>query len=159
LEEYQDTSDRSVTHTAAVIDAIDRTKDIVVLTTPNIAGYRTPGLGSLDDVKVGEDVVIIGYPHCVNGRLVTTVQHTKIGAKVLLASAGSKIKHAVINIQTRPGQSGSLVYSEKTKKIVGMLVGTYIPEMEGMISVSGVNPAELNQTSHVISAEYVSNMI
>ncbi|RZM20955.1 MAG: serine protease [Pedobacter sp.] len=156
---YQDAGDRTVNMTPALIESIDRTKDIAILRTPTFSDSRSHPLGSLDDLTVGSEVVIVGYPHCTDGRFIATIQHTIIGAKVLLPSAGTKVKHAVVNTQTRPGQSGSLVYCPKSKKIVGMLVGTYVPEAEGMVMISGINPAELNQTSHVISAEYASRML
>lgn len=159
INDYQDSSNRNISHAEAVIESIDKTKDIAILRTPGFTYSKALDLGSVDEVKVGGEVIIVGYPHCVDGRLIATVQNATVGAKVLLTSAGQKLKHAIANIQARPGQSGSLVYCSEAKKVVGMLVGTYIPESQTMISLLGINPAELNQTTHIISAEYMSKMI
>ena len=156
---YQDVSDNSCRPITAEIKEIDPIKDIAVLKSNTKFNGPVPSLGSLDEVSIGETVGIFGYPHCVEGRRVLTYQSTEVGAKILLESSSIKSKHAVLNIQSRPGQSGSMVFSLRQNKIVAMLVGTYAPTMNGFISVMGINPAELNQTTHVISAEYIKEML
>lgn len=69
-----------------------------------------------------------------------------------------KSKYAVINTQSRPGQSGSLVFSFKNNTISGILIGAYAPVNNG-ISLGGINPRELHQTTNCISAEYLKEMI
>ena len=117
-----------------------------------------PNLGSFNDNAVGDPVGIFGFPHCIEGRRALTFQRTEIGAKVILDVEGVKSKHAVINTQARPGQSGSIVFSPNHHSISGMLVGAWIPGPAG-ISLGGINPRELHQTTHCISAEYIAGMI
>jgi len=81
-----------------------------------------------------------------------------LGAKVLLETNGVKSKHAVINTQARPGQSGSLVFSPKDQSISGVLVGAWVPGPGG-ISLGGINPRELHQTTQCVSAEYLRDML
>ncbi|WOB61275.1 MULTISPECIES: S1 family peptidase [Pseudomonas] len=157
INAYQDVSD-DICHVAdASIYEINPIADLVLLRTGNKV-FDAPELGSLDDIKVGEIVEIYGFPHCLDGRRVLTYQSASIGAKVFLQSSSLKVKHAVINSQTRPGQSGSLVFSRRLGKVVGLLSGTYAPS-GAQVRFMGINPAELNQTSHVVSAEYIKDMI
>jgi hypothetical protein len=155
---YQDTTDNSCKLVHAKIVEADPFRDIVILkSTLNFSG-SLPEIGSFDNSSVGDDVGVFGFPHCVEGRRVLTYQKAEIGAKILLESSAIKSKHAVINIQSRPGQSGSLVYHLKKNKVIGILVGAFAPPNPGVI-VGGINPRELHQTTHCISAEYIKEMI
>jgi len=155
---YQDVSDRSCMSITATVVDVNPIADIVLIKVDaEVQGVLE--LGSLDEVNVGETLDIVGFPHCVDGRRVLTYQSATVGAKVLLESSSVKIKHAVINSQTRPGQSGSMVFSKRLNKVVGILSGTYIPQGGGSVMMMGINPAELNQTSHILSAEYIREMI
>ena len=110
-------------------------------------------------MKVGDEVEIVGYPHCVNDwhMHILTLQRTIIGAKILRESNGLKYKYAILNVQTRPGQSGSMVFCPSIQKVVGILVGGYAPDSG--IRLGGINPYELNQTSFCLSAEYINEML
>lgn len=158
LNEYQDLTDTSCKPIPATISEIDPIKDICILKADLTFTGTLPRIGSFDEVPVGEEVGIFGYPHCVQGRRSLTFQKTIIGAKVLISSNGVKTKHAVINTQARPGQSGSLVFSPTRGATVGILVGAYAPAGGG-ISLGGINPHELHQTTHCISAHYLKEMI
>lgn len=159
LNEYQDLSDKSCKCDEVEIIEVDPIRDLAILKLKNGRKFNLtiPSLGSIDDVNVGDTVQIFGYPHCPEGRRVLTYQSTAIGAKVLLSTNSIKNKHAVLNIQSRPGQSGSLIFSQQLNQIVGILLGTYAP-FSG-ISMAGINPAELNQTTQIISAEYIKEML
>jgi hypothetical protein len=68
------------------IEEIDPIRDLALL---RVRGRMThygerPRIGSFDDVKVTEQVVIVGYPHATDQRLVLTYQPATLGAKVLL---------------------------------------------------------------------------
>ena len=155
LNEYQDLSDTSCSFVEVEIVEIDPIRDLATLKLKGngVFNLPIPSLGSIDDVDVGDTVQIFGYPHCTEGRRVLTYQSTVIGAKFLLSTNSVKIKQAVLNIQSRPGQSGSLIFSQKLNKIIGILLGTYAPSSG--IYLNGINPAELNQTTQIISAEYI----
>ncbi|MBS5787939.1 MAG: trypsin-like peptidase domain-containing protein [Clostridioides difficile] len=165
INEYQDTSDNSCEYVQARIIELDPIRDIAILQTniintkriPMIGSWKIPKIEGFDITYVGDEVYLIGYPHCVEGRKVLTYQKALIGAKVLLDSQGIKSKYAVINTQTRPGQSGSIILSKSKNEIVGILVGAFISGEE--ISLGGINPRELHQTTHCISAEYIKDMI
>ena len=102
---------------------------------------------------------IVGYPHCTQGRNVLTYQETTVGAKILIESSYVKSKHLVLNIQTRPGQSGSPVFRETDSKLVAMVIGSYAPNSQGAISLGGVDPHTLHQTTHAVSTEYILKML
>lgn len=76
---------------------------------------------------------------------ILTLQETMFGAKVLRESQSLKFKYAILNVQMRSGQSGSLIFSRRLNRIVGILVGGYAPDSG--IRLGGINPYELNQTS------------
>jgi len=157
IDEYQDVTDTRCQPVNATVLEIDPIKDLAIIKADvNFSGL-VPSMVSIDEVAVGETVGIFGYPHCTEGRRVLTFQSTAVGAKILLESSSIKSKHAVLNIQSRPGQSGSMVFSPRLQKVVGLLVGTYAPQFG--ISLGGINPAELNQTTHIISAEYIREMM
>ena len=158
FDEYQDISNTRCNAVPIKIKEIDPIKDLCILQAIGITcNSILPTLGSLDNVHIGDKVNIFGFPHCVEGRRVLTYQETEIGAKILLDSNGVKSKHAVINTQSRPGQSGSMIYHQPTNSVVGVLTGAYAPHSG--ISIGGINPRELHQTSHCISAEYINKML
>lgn len=157
INQYQDTTDTKCTFIPLSVIEIDPLKDICIAKAEINFNGLLPDLGSFDELNVGEKIGIFGFPHCVEGRRVLTFQETEIGAKILLESNGIKSKHAVINTQTRPGQSGSLIFSPRINKIVGVLVGTYA--INSGVIIAGINPKELNQTTQCISAEYIKEML
>lgn len=157
IDEYQDTTDTSCKSISATVEDINPVTDICILKIPFCHIRTFPPLESLDNVKVGERIGIYGFPHCVMGRRVLTYQEAEIGAKMLLECSGIKSKYATINIQTRPGQSGSIVFNLRTGAIIGLLIGAYAP-YSGVI-IAGINPYELNQTSYCISANHIKEML
>jgi S1-C subfamily serine protease len=158
INAYQDTSDTRCHPVQTTVLEMDPIKDLCLLKADIYFSGILPMIGSFDEVNVGEKVGIFGFPHCVAGRRVLTYQETEIGAKVLLESNSIKSKHAVINTQARPGQSGGIIFSSRLKKIIGVLVGAYATQGGGF-SIGGINPQELHQTTHCISAEYLKEMI
>lgn len=158
LNQYQDTSDEQVQLMKAEIIEIDPIKDICILkvSVPVSPPYRLSGT---DALHPGNSVIVFGYPHADHGRFVLTQQNTQIGAKILIDSNGIKSKHIVLNTQARPGQSGGPVFDSSGQTVVGMLIGSYAPGGGGGISLAGVDPHTLHQTTHVISSEYIEEMI
>ena len=159
INQYQDTTDNRCAPVPLKVIEIDPIKDLCIVKADITFSGTLPQLGSFDEIQVGEKIGIFGFPHCVEGRRVLTFQETEIGAKILLESHGVKSKHAVINIQARPGQSGALIFSPRINKIVGVLIGAYALSDGGGIIVAGINPRELNQTTQCISAEYIKEML
>jgi len=159
INDYQDLSDASCKPISASIKEIDPIKDLAILKSDLTFNGEIPNLGSFDSDNVGDEVGIFGYPHCVQGRRALTFQKAEIGAKVLLDANGIKSKHAVINVQSRPGQSGSLIFSPKCGNISGVLIGAWGPSGGGGISLGGIDPHELHQTTHCISSEYIKDML
>lgn len=160
FDEYQDTSINECSFANIRIKHSDPFRDLVLLEFPtpiSSTPIPTPSLGSTDNIHVGEEIYILGFPHCVEGRRVLTMQNALIGSKILLNSSGIKSKYCVINTQTRPGQSGSMIYSKSQNKIIGILIGAF--SSNSGISLGGINPRELHQTTQCISAEYISKMI
>jgi len=158
ISSYQDTTDLSVQFTAARIKAYDPFHDTCVLQT-DLPVASTVKIGSVDALRIGDNVAIFGYPHADQGRLVLTYQATEIGAKVLIEAGGIKAHHVVLNIQSRPGQSGSPVFSHSDASLAAVLVGSYAPGGGGGISLGGVDPHTLHQTTHAVSAEYLAKML
>lgn len=157
INAYQDVSDFSCHSAPAIVEDINPITDLCILKIDLLFRGKLPTLESLDSISVGEKIGMFGFPHCVMGRRVLTYQETEIGAKMLLETSGIKSKYATINIQTRPGQSGSLVFNLKTGAIIGLLIGAYAPS-SGVI-ITGINPHELNQTSYCISANHIREML
>jgi len=158
MDECQDTTITSCRFANVTIKNSDPFRDIVILELKNQTfSFPTPEIGSIEDVSVGEDILIFGFPHCVEGRRVLTMQKALVGAKILLNSSGVKSKFCVINTQTRPGQSGSIIYSPTKNKIIGILIGAFVSNTG--ILLGRINPNELHQTTQCLSAEYIKNMI
>ena len=158
LSDYQDVADNRCSTAAAKISEIDPIRDICVLKCDlTYSGSGPPELGSFDNDKVGDDLWIFGYPHCTEGRRVLTFQHAELGAKVLHSNNDVKSKHGVMNVQARPGQSGSPVFSPKSNKVSGILLGAWVPG-QGIL-LGNINPYELHQTTQCVSAEYVRDML
>jgi hypothetical protein len=88
-----------------------------------------------------------------------TQQRSHVGARIILGSQGIKTKHIVLNVQAKPGQSGSPVFSEDAKVVVAMVLGSYAPGGSSGISLGGIDPQTLHQTTHALSAEYISGLL
>lgn len=158
LNEYQDTTDKKITTLHVDIIEVDPTRDIAILKVRKAFFKTVIPIGSLDKINIGDNLEVYGFPHCPDGRHVLTFQATTLGAKILLESSSIKSKHAVLNIQARPGQSGSMVLSRKTGDICGILIGAYIPP-GGRSIIGNVNPLSIHQTTHIISAHYIRDML
>lgn len=158
LNSYQDTSNTQVQWINTVIHKVDPVRDITILKIeqPIISNIQISGT---DNIKVAENIAVVGFPHCVNSRNVLTFQNTVVGAKILIESSSIKSKHIVINIQTRPGQSGSPIFRLSDSKLIAMIIGSYAPSGGGGILLGGVDPHTLHQTTHAVSTEYILNMI
>ncbi len=159
FNEYQDTTINQCSYSKLKIKYSDPFRDLAILEFVDKIEYNFPTIpiGNTDEINVGDEIYIFGFPHCVEGRKVLTMQKAHIGAKILLNSSGIKSKYCVINTQTRPGQSGSVIYSKEKNKIIGVLIGAFSPTSG--ISLGGINPRELHQTTQCVSAEYIKDMI
>lgn len=158
INDYQDTSDERVQVIPVRIKAIDPFTDLCILSA-DINAFSNISMGSTDLLYLGNVVDIFGYPHADHGRLVLTQQRTEIGARILIKNGIVKTKHVVLNTQARPGQSGSPIFSAQTTMLVAILIGSYAPGGGGSISLGGVDPHTLHQTTHAVSVEYVREML
>ncbi|MEG5018349.1 MULTISPECIES: serine protease [unclassified Microcoleus] len=158
INDYQDTSDPQVQVFPVRIEAIDPFLDLCILSA-GIDLFSNISMGSTDLLNLGNVVDIFGYPHANDGRLVLTQQRTEIGARILIKNGIVKTKHVVLNTQARPGQSGSPIFSAQTTMLVAILIGSYAPGGGGGISLGGVDPHTLHQTTHAVSVEYVREML
>jgi len=158
INDFQDTSDNSIQMFPLTIHSVDTIHDICLLKTQAdiVSNIR---LSNLDRVNTGDSVCLFGFPHADQGRMVLTKQITEIGAKILISSGELKSKHMVLNIQSRPGQSGSPIFNPITGELIGLLVGSYAPGGGSGISLGGVDPHTLHQTTHAVSAEYIGRML
>lgn len=159
IQDYQDTSNNQVNFITAKIKEVNPIYDVCLLEVPEKV-QSTFTLSSTDSINVGENISLFGYPHCDHGRMVLTQQNTSVGAKILINSSGIMAKNIVLNIQSRPGQSGSPIVIPESRSIAAMLIGSYAPQANGGgIIIGGIDPQTLHQTTHAISATYIKEMI
>jgi V8-like Glu-specific endopeptidase len=158
INDYQDTSDDRINVIPVRIEAIEPFRDLCILSA-GIDAFSNISMGSTDLLNLGNVVDIFGYPHADHGRLVLTQQRTEIGARILIKNGIVKTKHVVLNTHARPGQSGSPIFSAQTTMLVAILIGSYAPGGGGSISLGGVDPHTLHQTTHAVSVEYVREML
>lgn len=159
IADYQDTTDPSTKYTPVKIDNYDPVRDICILQVASGTAQFGYTLSGSDDVRTGDAVVSLGYPHADHGRVVLTQQNSAVGARVLLGAHGTKTKHIVLNTQTRPGQSGGPVFTSDGRRVCAMVVGGYTPVGSGRISLGGIDPQTLHQTTHAVSAEYIRALL
>lgn len=162
LSDYQDTTDLRALGLSLKIVSYNPIHDIAVLefVDADSKANFSYSLGSADEIATGTSVVSLGYPHADHGRLVLTQQASMVGARVLLGAEGTKLKHVVLNTQTRPGQSGGPVFTADGTRLCAMIVGGYAPAgAAGGISIGGIDPQTLHQTTHAISAEYIRELL
>lgn len=159
IDDYQDTTQTECYTSEISIAEIDPFRDIAILKfKEHTTQQQYPILDSIDSVRVGDRIDIFGFPHCLDGRRVLTHQVTTLGAKVLLETNSIKSKHGVVNFQSRPGLSGSPAVDQHGN-IIGIVTGTYAPDASNPTIIAGINPTSLNQTTHIISAEYIKGML
>jgi hypothetical protein len=162
INQYQDTTDLLCHLMPLKIKGSLPPYDLCTLELSNSLHIETNAweLGNLDECSVGEELGLWGFPHCTEGRVVLTFQRAELGAKLLMGNSGLKTKYGTVNILTRPGQSGSPVYSLRTGKVLGMLVGSYDSNRgNGGVYINGEKFNFTNQTSYFLSSEYITQMI
>lgn len=161
IQQYQDTTNHQVKFIKIQIVNVNPFADVCILKIIDNAKIKSNLLlSSTDDINVGEQVALFGYPHADHARMVLTQQNTYVGAKVKIDSSGIKSKNIILNIQCRPGQSGSPIVNLKDMTICAMIIGSYAPKFAaGGISIGGIDPQTLHQTTHAISAEYIKEML
>lgn len=158
LMDYQDAASTQASFLKVKIIEYDAIHDIALLGADEWQGMQFPyTLSGSDLAPPGTPIVSIGYPHAGHGRMVATQQTSTVGARVLLSSGVIKSKHLVMNVQTRPGQSGSPVFLDGGNHICAMVIGPYSPGRG--IMLGDVDPATLHQTTHALSAEYIARML
>lgn len=158
IQDYQDTSIEKFSVIPARIKAINPVNDVCILEVEDEV-QSLCNIESSDMVNVGQDISLFGYPHCNHDRMVLTQQNTSIGAKILIKNNGIKTKNLILNIQSQPGQSGSPIIIAKEHLIVGILIGSYVPKQKCGVSIAGIDPLSIHQTTHAVSAEYIKEMI
>ncbi|VUS54300.1 S1 family peptidase [Klebsiella pasteurii] len=161
FSDYQDEEQEEFLLYPARVIEDDPIKDICVLEAETAdCDFSYPVISGLDGINVGDVLSIYGFPHCnVECRKVLTYQSAVVGAKVLLSCAGIKSKHAILNNQSRPGQSGSPVLNLADSSVVGILVGGYMREGSEGILIGDMIPGDFNQTTYCVSAEYIKEML
>ncbi|HDR3908888.1 MULTISPECIES: trypsin-like serine peptidase [Bacillus] len=164
LSDYQDMSSyQEINYLEVKIVATNPLHDLCILKLSNdkIETSSTVTISSLDSLNVGDKVNLFGFPDLNFGRVVLTKQETEIGAKILLENLGEKVKHAVINIQSRQGQSGGPVFRLNSTNLIGILTGAYVPggKEGGGILIGGIDPRTLHPATHIVSAEYILEML
>jgi S1-C subfamily serine protease len=160
IADYQDTTDSTARFAPVKIVNYDPVRDVCILAMSDGTVQFGYALTGSDDVRPGDAVVSLGYPHADHGRVVLTQQNSAVGARVLLGAHGTKTKHIVLNTQTRPGQSGGPVFTSDGRRVCAMVVGGYTPMQGGSgISLGGIDPQTLHQTTHAVSAEYIRALL
>jgi V8-like Glu-specific endopeptidase len=158
LSAYQDTTDHQIQYKRVAITNYDPASDVAILAVPPDVPNSDWELGNTDTLNVGSHVTSLGYPHCGDGRLALTLQSTYVGARILLPAGPLKRKHIVLNTLSRPGQSGSPIFSSDGNNICAMILGGYVPPGQHVM-IGNITPADLNQTTHAISAEYIRALL
>ena len=156
---YQEANNPEVQTVPAAVVEYDPIKDIAILQAGAVNMSLAYQLSGSDSASNGCRVYTLGFPHLDHGRMVLTAQHSRIGARIILNSQGINTKQIILNSQARPGQSGAPVFLEGTDQVAGMILGSYAPTTVGGISLGGIDPQTLHQTTHAISSEYIKDMI
>jgi len=107
LSDFQDTTDQSINTIPIKIRDYDPIHDVAILETHDAKAVFSYTLGGVDEAVSGAEIISAGFPHADFGRLVLTQQASSVGARILMKAGPVKAKHLVMNVQTRPGTSGS----------------------------------------------------
>lgn len=159
IDEYQDTTDSRVNGAPVEIVAIDPIHDVCLLRVVAGSFKSHFELGGTDQCRPGESLLTWGFPHAASGRVVLTQQISTVGARILVGSAGLKVKQLVLNTLAREGQSGSPVFDPYIGNVVALVVGSYSPTTNGRVLIGGVDLAATNQTTQAVSVEYLKRML
>lgn len=159
VNDFQDYSDKSCNIMKLGIYKINPHRDIALLIV--MGEDKGDAIFNFSTLNILDKSIIVGYPHSAedtNGRNILTFQETKIGAKILLESEIGKVKNKnyILNIQSRPGQSGSPVF-DKDYNLIAMVVGGF--KYQNGSTINGIDPSSLNQTTYAISSEYIKEML
>lgn len=161
LDDYQDLTNTRANWVSCEVKEIDPLRDIALVKAGLTWDGPLPSIGSFDETKVGQTLETFGYPHVNEGRKALTYMKAELGAKVLTASAAPavKVKHGIINTQARPGQSGSPIINPVSGAYVGILSGAWAAATGPVLMIGALDPRELHQTTHCVSAEYIKEML
>ena len=94
IEEYQDTSVQQFRTLPMRVCAADPVLDLCVLQAPpgTTIGSHCK-LSSTDAIPPGTPVTSYGFPHANHNRIVLTLQTARVGARILIESAGVKTRY------------------------------------------------------------------
>jgi len=160
FNDYQDPHVNKLKCISAKIVQIDPINDTCLVSIEQNNVNSTLVVSDTDNLSPGEQVTVFGFPHSTDtGRMVLTQQTCEIGAKIFLNSGGIKSKHIVLNIQSRPGQSGSPIIRNSDLSLIGILIGAYVPSSKAGIRLGNIDPQSLHQTTHAVSTEYLRRML
>ncbi len=92
---------------------------------------------SIDEVVVGDEVLVVGYPWAVLGSCLETAHPCHVSAKGLrkhgLLGGRAEI---ILTVHSHPGSSGSPVIRRSDGKVVGILRGALAPP--GMLAIGNL---------------------
>ncbi|HEY6231580.1 MAG TPA: serine protease, partial [Pyrinomonadaceae bacterium] len=106
--------------------------DLAILLTPVLDQKQPPAIPRFitepREIKVGDEVIIAGYPFAPIGSMLETAQVTHVSAigQRLVIGGGSRLE-LILSAQTHPGSSGSPVVRRSDGVLCGVIRGCLAP--------------------------------
>ncbi|MBT0810141.1 trypsin-like peptidase domain-containing protein [Litoribacter ruber] len=111
-----------------------------------------------NEISVGEELVVVGYPYSTLGSFLETAQITNVSAKgVRLFMDTLEIKELIISHQTLQGSSGSAVIRRSDGALCGILRGTLAPP--SVVSIGNIPLASDTNVTYVTYSSILPNLL
>jgi len=143
---------------AATVACIDHFSDLAVLLCEATMPLAPEFVNSADELKIGEDVVVLGYPFDTIGSLLETwtpTAVTSLGRRMIAGGVG--VREFTLDIQAHPGLSGSPVLRRADGVICGVVRGCLAHRIG--ISIGGVVPEQDTSITFAVSAHTIPEMV
>lgn len=101
--------------------------DLAIMLLPRFPGLIVPTfpnfINSADEIKVGEEVIVVGYPFAPMDSILETVQICYVSALGIRQMGVATRREIILSAQTYSGSSGSPVLRRSDGKVCGVVRG------------------------------------
>ncbi len=129
---------------------LPRFPDLIVPVFPNFIQFA-------DEIKIGEEVLVAGYPFAPMGSILETVQICHVSALGMRQMGVASRRELILSAQTYIGSSGSPVMRRSDGKVCGIVRGCLAPPSGA--SVGNMPLGSDSNITYATSAHVVPNLI
>jgi Trypsin-like peptidase domain len=135
--------------------------DLAVMLLPKTPDVNVPSFPSfvknVNEIKTGEEVLVVGYPFSPLGSILETVQICNVSALGIRQMGVSGRRELILSAQTYTGSSGSPVLRRTDGKVCGIIRGCLAPP--GLLSIGNLPLGTDTNITYATSSQFIPSLI